>query len=157
MTKKPVKIDVKRQPHGNGLPLPAYMSASASGMDVHAAVESAVVVEPGRVALIPAGISVSIPDGYELQVRPRSGLALKRGITVLNAPGTVDADYRGEVGVILANLGDEPFCVERGDRVAQLVLARVERAGWNEVSELPDTVRGAGGFGHTGAGRSDDD
>jgi len=157
MTKKPVKIDVKRQPHGNGLPLPAYMSASASGMDVHAAVESAVVVEPGKVALIPAGISVSIPDGYELQVRPRSGLALKRGITVLNAPGTVDADYRGEVGVILANLGDEPFCVERGDRVAQLVLARVERAGWNEVSELPDTVRGAGGFGHTGAGRSDDD
>jgi dUTP pyrophosphatase len=151
-----VTIAVKRQPHGQGLPLPAYMSGSASGMDVRAAVEEPLDIEPGRVRLVPTGIAVSVPDGYEIQVRPRSGLALKRGVTVLNAPGTVDADYRGEIGVIVANLGDRPFRIERGDRIAQLVVAAVARARWEEVETLPETERGAGGFGHTGAGRADD-
>ncbi|MBD3368176.1 MAG: dUTP diphosphatase [Candidatus Eisenbacteria bacterium] len=157
MKNEPITIEVKRQPHADGLPLPSYMTSSASGMDVRAAVDEPVTIEPGRVTLVPTGLAVAVPDGFEIQVRPRSGLALRRGVTVLNAPGTVDADYRGEVGVILANLGDEPFRVERGDRIAQLVVGRVHRAHWNEVAELPQTDRGDGGFGHTGGGRTEDE
>ncbi len=155
MTDDDLRIEVKRQPHGQGLPLPAYMTDGCSGMDVRAAVEEPLVIGPGRVTLVPTGLSVSVPEGFEIQVRPRSGLALRSGVTVLNSPGTIDADYRGEVGVILANLGDEPFRVERGDRIAQLVVARVERCRWDEVDDLDDSQRGDGGFGHTGDGRGD--
>jgi dUTP pyrophosphatase len=155
MSTNGIEIKVKRQPRGHGLPLPAYMSDGASGMDVAAAVDEPLVIEPGRVCLVPTGISIAVPEGYEIQVRPRSGLALKRGVTVLNAPGTIDADYRGELGVVLANLGDAPFRIERGDRIAQLVVGRVERCRWREVAELPETGRGEGGFGHTGDGGDD--
>ena len=126
------------------------MSDGASGMDLLAAVEDAVEIEPGGVELIPTGIAIAVPPGYEGQVRPRSGLALKSGILVLNTPGTIDSDYRGEIGVILANLGREPFTVERGDRIAQLVIAAVARAEWTECDVLSATARGGGGFGHTG-------
>jgi dUTP pyrophosphatase len=139
---------VKRLPHGADLPLPAYATEGAAGMDLLAA--AALAIPPGGRALVPTGLSIALPPGFELQVRPRSGLALRHGITVLNTPGTVDEDYRGEVGVILFNTGDAPFAVARGDRVAQAVFARVRRARWKEVTELPSSVRGAGGFGSTG-------
>lgn len=132
------------------LPLPTKMSIGSSGFDLHAAVKETSVIEPGKWKLIPTGIAVSMPTGLEAQVRPRSGLALKQGITVLNSPGTIDADYRGEIGVILLNLGDEPFSVERGDRIAQLVLAEVPQVSLEIVEQLDETARGAGGFGHTG-------
>ncbi|MDR2551394.1 MAG: dUTP diphosphatase [Desulfobulbus sp.] len=133
-----------------GLPLPAYATALAAGMDVAAALAEDVELQPGAIGLIPCGFAVAIPEGYEIQVRPRSGLAVKRGITVVNAPGTIDADYRGEVKVALINLGREPFTIRRGDRIAQLILAPVVRAEVRLVASLAPTERGSGGFGHTG-------
>jgi dUTP pyrophosphatase len=127
------------------------MTAGASGADIHAAVPRRTVLRPGEIRLIPTGLAVAVPPGYEGQVRARSGLALKHGILVVNSPGTVDSDYRGEVGVILANLGSGPFTIERGDRIAQLVVARVTRAAWAETTALRPTRREAGGFGHTGS------
>jgi len=143
-------IDVQRLAHGMDLPLPAYATAGAAAMDLVAALNADVVMPPGGRALIPTGLSIALPDGYEAQVRPRSGLALKQGVTVLNSPGTIDADYRGEVGVILVNLGDAPFTVKRGERIAQMVVAPVAQAALREVATLPATARGAGGFGSTG-------
>lgn len=145
-----VSVRIKRLPEGEGLPLPSYMTLHAAGADLCAAVERETVIEPGARALIPAGFAIALPDGYEAQVRPRSGLALKNGVTCLNSPGTIDADYRGPVGVILANLGSEPFTVRRGDRIAQLVVAPVSRAQFALVEDLDDTQRAAGGFGSTG-------
>ena len=147
-TGQPIRIAVKRLPHGDGLPLPAYATAGAAGMDVVAAED--VTLAPGARHAVATGFAIAIPDGYEVQVRPRSGLALKHGITCLNTPGTIDSDYRGEVKVILANLGSEPFAVVRGERIAQLVPAPVLRATLAEVADLDATTRGAGGFGSTG-------
>ncbi len=147
---KTVRVDVKRLPHGNDLPLPAYATEQSAGLDLMAAVDADVILAPGERSLVPTGIAIALPPGYEAQVRPRSGLALKNGVTVLNSPGTVDADYRGEVGVILANLGVEPFTVSRGMRIAQMVVAPVTQLAWNEVDDLSDSARGAGGFGSTG-------
>lgn len=144
----PVKVGVKRLPHGEGLPLPAYATDGAAGMDVVSAEE--VTIAPGARYAVATGLAMAIPPGFEIQVRPRSGLALKHGITVPNTPGTIDSDYRGELKVILINLGQEPFAIARGDRVAQLVLAPVVQAAWEEVAELDATERGAGGFGSTG-------
>ncbi len=143
-------IDVKRLPHAAGLPLPEYATALAAGMDLLAAVRDNVVLPPLGRAIIPTGLQIALPAGFEAQVRPRSGLAAKHGITVANAPGTIDADYRGEVGVILINLSAEPFTVTRGMRIAQMVIARHERARWREVETLSETARGEGGFGSTG-------
>jgi dUTP pyrophosphatase len=145
-------IDITRTPAGEGLPLPAYESAGAAGMDLRAAIDETapVTLAPGKRALIPAGIRIALFRGFEAQVRPRSGLALKHGVTCLNAPGTIDADYRGEIGVILINHGHEPFTIERGMRIAQLVIAPVARCRWNEVKNLDDTPRGEGGFGSSG-------
>ncbi len=143
-----IAIRLKRLPHGEGLPLPAYATAHAAGMDVVAA--EALVLAPGARHAVATGFAIAIPEGYEVQVRPRSGLALKHGITCLNTPGTIDADYRGEVKIILANLGSEPFAIARGERIAQLVPAPVQRATFEEVGELDETVRGEGGFGSTG-------
>lgn len=134
----------------SGTALPEYATALSAGVDVRAAVESPIVIEPLGRAMVPTGLYLQIPAGYEVQVRPRSGLAAKKGITVLNAPGTIDADYRGEVCVILVNLSKEPFVVEKGERIAQLVLARHEQIEWEEVDALDESERGAGGFGSTG-------
>lgn len=144
-------VPIQRLPEGRGLPLPAYMTEHAAGADIYAAVDSAVVLQPGERALIPAGFSIALPEGYEAQIRPRSGLALKNGVTCLNSPGTIDADYRGPVGVILANLGNAPFTIERGDRIAQMIVAPVVRALFEPVDTLPETARAAGGFGSTGS------
>ncbi|MEO5493498.1 MAG: dUTP diphosphatase [Sphingomonas sp.] len=144
----PIRIAIKRLPNGGGLPVPVYASAGAAGMDVFAA--ESLRLAPGARHAIATGFAIAIPEGYEVQVRPRSGLALKHGVTCLNTPGTIDHDYRGEVKVILANLGDEPFAIARGDRIAQLVPAPVQRAMLDEVDELDDTDRGSGGFGSTG-------
>lgn len=144
-----VRIAITVLPEGNGLPLPAYMSADAAGCDLFAAVEDQLTLQPGARALVSAGFSMAIPSGYEAQVRPRSGLALKHGVTILNSPGTVDADYRGPVSVILVNLGDAPFLIRRGDRIAQMIVACVTRASFASVAELDITGRGAGGFGST--------
>jgi dUTP pyrophosphatase len=141
-------IRLKRLPHGAGLPVPAYATTHAAGMDIVAAED--VTLAPGARHAVATGFAMAIPAGYEVQVRPRSGLALKSGITCLNTPGTIDADYRGEVKVILANLGSDPFEVKRGERIAQLVPAKVSQAIFDEVDELDDTARGAGGFGSTG-------
>jgi dUTP pyrophosphatase len=148
-----VAIRLKRLPHSEGLPLPAYETDGSAGMDLRAAVaeDAPVVLQPGGRALIPTGLMIALPADHEAQVRPRSGLALKFGITCLNSPGTIDADYRGEVGVILANLGAEAFTVRRGDRIAQMVIAPVTRGAFQEVESLDDTARGTGGFGSTGA------
>ena len=143
-----IAIGLKRLPHGEGLPLPAYATAHAAGMDVVAA--ESLTLAPGARHAVATGFAIAIPEGFEVQVRPRSGLALKHGITCLNTPGTIDADYRGEVKVILANLGAEPFEVVRGERIAQLVPAAVQRAAFQEVEDLDATERGAGGFGSTG-------
>ena len=143
-----IDIEVKRLTNGEGLPLPAYASGGAAGLDVVAAED--LVLEPGARHAVATGFAIAIPPGFEVQVRPRSGLALKHGITCLNTPGTIDSDYRGEVKVILANLGSEPFEVKRGERIAQLVPAPVLRAAFREVAELDSTERGAGGFGSTG-------
>lgn len=144
----PVNVEVKRLPHGEGLPLPAYATSGAAGMDVVSAED--VAIAPGARHAVATGLSVAIPHGYEIQVRPRSGLAFKHGITVPNTPGTIDSDYRGELKVLLINHSTEPFEIARGDRVAQLVLAPVVQAAWSEVEELDATERGAGGFGSTG-------
>jgi len=144
------EIPVRRLPHGADLDLPAYATEHSAGMDLLAAVEGEVVLAPGHHQLIPTGIAIALPPGSEAQVRPRSGLALKHGVTVLNAPGTIDADYRGEVGVILINLGQDPFTVRRGTRIAQLVIAPYARAIWRPVAALDDSARGTGGFGSTG-------
>ncbi|RHW16286.1 dUTP diphosphatase [Sphingomonas gilva] len=148
MTNASIAILIKRLPHGQDLPLPAYATSGAAGMDVVAAEE--LTLAPGARHAVATGFAIAIPDGYEVQVRPRSGLALKHGVTCLNTPGTIDSDYRGEVKVILANLGDAPFPIARGDRIAQIVPAPVLRAGLTEVADLDDTERGAGGFGSTG-------
>jgi dUTP pyrophosphatase len=149
------KIGVKRLPHAAGLPLPAYETAGAAGMDLIAAVEEGYPfgLSPGQSGLVPTGLILQLPEGYEAQVRPRSGLALRHKITVLNAPGTVDADYRGEVQVLLVNLGSEDFSITRGMRIAQLVVAQVAKAELFETEELDETLRGSGGFGSTGTGR----
>lgn len=145
-----VSVAVKRLPHNADLPLPAYESAAAAGMDLPAAVEQELTLAPGERALVPTGLAIALPDGYEAQVRPRSGLAARNGVTVLNTPGTVDADYRGEVKVILANLGNEDFTIERGMRIAQMVIAPVVQAVLQEAESLPETARGESGFGSTG-------
>ena len=145
-----VPIRVVRLPHAGGLELPAYASAGAAGMDVLAALDAPIQLMPGKRAAVPTGLSLAIPAGYEVQVRPRSGLALKQGLTVANAPGTIDSDYRGELKVLLINLGDRPVEIQRGMRIAQLVVAPVVQGVWNEVDSLDDTVRGSGGFGSTG-------
>jgi dUTP pyrophosphatase len=137
-------------PHGEGLPLPAYATSGSAGVDLVAAIAGSVVLAPGARALVPTGIALALPEGYEAQVRPRSGLALRHGVTVLNSPGTIDSDYRGEICVILANLGDAAFTVSRGERIAQLVVAPVRQVAWELVATLPETVRGGGGFGSTG-------
>ena len=131
-------------------PLPEYATAQSAGLDVRANLDESIVIEPLQRVMVPTGLFVAIPDGYEIQVRPRSGLAAKHGITVLNSPGTIDADYRGEIKVILVNLSQDPFTIQDGERIAQLVFARYEKARWNAVAELPESARGAGGFGSTG-------
>ncbi len=148
----PVAVAIKRLPHGHGLPLPAYESAAAAGMDLRAALGEGETVSlaPGARALVPTGIAIALPPGFEAQVRPRSGLAVKHGLTCLNSPGTIDADYRGEIKVILVNHGGEPVSIARGERIAQLVVAPVVQAEWREVESLDDTRRGAGGFGSSG-------
>jgi dUTP pyrophosphatase len=143
-------VQIRRLPGSEGLPLPAYMTASAAGMDLHAAIEADVTIAAGQIVLVPTGLEVAIPDGFEGQVRPRSGLAVKHGISLPNTPATIDADYRGEIRVPLINLGRESFTVSRGMRVAQLVVAPVARVTWDEVVELPTTARASGGFGHSG-------
>jgi dUTP pyrophosphatase len=147
-----VKVEIRQLPHGEGLALPAYQSAHAAGLDLLAAVpeEAPLILAPGQRALVPTGLSIALPPGYEAQIRPRSGLASKHGITVLNAPGTVDADYRGEVGVLLINHGDAPFAIRRGERIAQMVIAAVVRAELVAALSLSATERGSGGFGSTG-------
>ena len=147
-----IKIDIQQLPHGEGLALPAYQSAHAAGLDLLAAVPEGapIVLAPGKHALIPTGLTIALPPGYEAQVRPRSGLAAKHGVTVLNAPGTVDADYRGEIGVLLINHGDTPFSIRRGERIAQMVIASVVQAELIPVTTLSATARGSGGFGSTG-------
>ena len=145
-----VRIAVTRLPHAADLPLPAYATDQAAGMDLLAAVTSDLVLPSLGRAIVPTGLAIALPAGWEAQVRPRSGLAARNGVTVANAPGTVDADYRGEVGVILVNLSPDPFTITRGMRIAQMVIARHARAAWDEVEALPESARGAGGFGSTG-------
>ena len=147
-----IKVDILQLPHGEGLALPAYQSTDAAGLDLLAAVpeEAPLLLAPGKHAMVPTGLAIALPSGFEAQVRPRSGLAAKHGVTVLNAPGTIDEDYRGEIKVILINHGDEPFVVQSGERIAQLVIAKVARVVLDEQSSLDDSARGAGGFGHTG-------
>jgi dUTP pyrophosphatase len=147
----PIDVAIVRLPHGKDLPLPAYQSAQAAGLDLTAAVAAPVTLAPGDRTMIPTGLAIALPPGTEAQVRPRSGLAAKQGVTLLNSPGTIDADYRGEIQVILINLGREPVIIERGMRIAQMVIAPVTQARWQEVAELPVTARGASGFGSTGA------
>jgi len=147
-----VKVDIRQLPHGEGLALPAYQSADAAGLDLVAAVpeHQPLVLAPGKYALVPTGLTIALPPGYEAQVRPRSGLAAKHGVTVLNAPGTVDADYRGEIGVLLINHGEAPFAIRRGERIAQMVIAAVAHAELVPAAALSVTDRGRGGFGSTG-------
>jgi dUTP pyrophosphatase len=145
-----VTISLTRLDHAKELSLPTYATPQSAGMDLLAAVSQPITLQPGERKLVPTGLTIALPDGYEAQIRPRSGLAFKNGITVANAPGTIDADYRGEVGVLLVNLGTEPFVIERGMRIAQMVIAAYTRATFSEMLELPVTVRGAGGFGSTG-------
>ena len=143
-------VRIRRLPHGEGLPLPAYETPGSAGMDVRAAVEEPLLLPRGEIALVPTGLAIEVPEGFEMQVRPRSGLAAKHGITLPNSPATIDSDYRGEVRVIVQNLGSEPFVIERGMRIAQMVLQRVPRVEWVETGELTATSRESGGFGHTG-------
>jgi dUTP pyrophosphatase len=148
----PIRIDVHQLPHGEGLALPAYQTAHAAGLDLLAAVpaDAPLVLAPGKHTMVPTGLTIALPEGYEAQVRPRSGLAAKHGVTVLNAPGTIDADYRGEIAVLLINHGSEPFTIRRGERIAQIVIAAVVRADFVAVAALSSTDRGGGGFGSTG-------
>ena len=150
MTMSKLSVAITSLPHAEGLNLPAYATEHAAGMDLCAAITNDMVIEPGKRSLVPTGLSIALPEGHEAQVRPRSGLALKHGITVLNSPGTIDADYRGEVQVILANTGTEAFTITRGMRIAQMVVATYARIEWQQVAELPESGRGAGGFGSTG-------
>lgn len=145
-----IKVAITTLPHAEGLDLPAYATDHAAGMDLCAAVTNDIVLMPSERKLIPTGLSIALPEGYEAQIRPRSGLALKNGLSVLNSPGTIDADYRGEVQIILANLGSEPFTITRGMRIAQMVVAAYTRVVWDQVDTLSETQRGAGGFGSTG-------
>ena len=145
-----IQVQVRRLPHSEGLALPAYATPGAAGMDLLAAIAAPLVIAPGQRVLVPTGLAIALPPGFELQVRPRSGLALKNGIVLANSPGTIDEDYRGELQVIVMNAGNEPFTVERGMRIAQAVLAPVVRVAWSEVAELDATARGVGGFGSTG-------
>jgi dUTP pyrophosphatase len=147
---KTLKVRIRRHPHGKDLPLPRAASSGSSGVDLFAAIDGSLEIAPGMSILIPAGISVEVPPGHEAQIRPRSGLALKHGVTVLNTPGTIDSDYRGEVGVILINHGRDTFVVRRGDRIAQMVFCEVCESILEEAEDLGDTGRGEGGFGHTG-------
>lgn len=147
-----IPVTIQRLPHGAGLPLPAPATAASAGADLLAAVGEPVTLMPGQRVLVPTGIAIALPPGYEAQVRPRSGLAAEHGVTLLNSPGTIDADYRGEIGVLLINHGAAPFKITRGMRVAQLVIAPVSRVRWREANTLEDTARGAGGFGSTGTG-----
>jgi len=150
MNQSQLNICIQRLSHGEGLDSPHYASAQAAGADLRAAIDEEMVLQPGEHALIPTGFAMALPAGFEAQVRPRSGLALKHGITVLNTPGTIDADYRGEVGVILINHGQQPFHIQRGDRIAQMIIAPVMQAAWQEVETLDTTERGSGGFGSSG-------
>jgi dUTP pyrophosphatase len=147
-----ITVDIRQLPHAEGLALPAYQTIEAAGLDLLAAVpsETPLILSPGQYALVPTGLTIALPSGYEAQVRPRSGLAAKHGVTVLNAPGTIDADYRGEIGVLLINHGDAPFSIRRGERIAQMVIARVVRVKLVPVASLAATNRGSGGFGSTG-------
>jgi dUTP pyrophosphatase len=145
-----IAVPVRRLAHAQGLPLPSYATAGAAGMDLTAALDAPLTLAPGGRALVPTGLEIALPQGYEAQVRPRSGLALKHGVTVLNSPGTVDSDYRGEISVVLINLGEASFTVTRGDRIAQLVVAPVTHARWDEMPVLTETARGRGGYGSTG-------
>ena len=158
MSTSEITVRVEKLPHARGLELPAYETAGAAGLDLKAAVptKAPVTIAPGARALIPTGLKIELPQGFEAQVRPRSGLALKQGITVLNSPGTIDSDYRGEVAVILINLGSEPFLIRRGDRIAQMVIAPVTQARLVKVTTLAPTARGAGGFGSTKVASSKD-
>ncbi len=147
-----IKVELTAHEHAVGLNLPTYATDQAAGMDLTAALEEAIELAPGERALVPTGISIALPAGYEAQIRPRSGLAIKNGVTVLNTPGTVDADYRGEIGVVLINHGQEDFVIERGMRIAQMVISQHANVEWNVVKELNETERGEGGFGSTGTG-----
>lgn len=144
------KVEIKQLPNAEGLEIPSYATEHSAGMDLRAAIDGDISLAPGSRALIKAGISIALPDGYEAQIRPRSGLAYKNGVTVLNSPGTIDADYRGEIGIILINHGEEEFVVTRGMRIAQMIIAKYEQASFAQVEELSETVRGEGGFGSTG-------
>jgi dUTP pyrophosphatase len=147
---RPIIIKIRRLPGGQDLPLPAFATEHAAGADLRAAVSASVTIEPGGIRLIPCGFAMAIPPGYEAQIRPRSGLSSQHGLTVINTPGTIDADYRGEVQVPLINLGREPFTVDRGMRIAQMIIAALPKVAYQEVEELDETARGQGGFGHTG-------
>jgi dUTP pyrophosphatase len=150
MAMKEIRVSVQTMPHFSGLSLPQYMTEGAAGMDVCAAVAGDVRIGPGERVLVPTGLAIALPEGFEAQIRPRSGLALKHGVTLVNSPGTIDADYRGEIGVLLINHGNEPFVISRGSRIAQMVITPVCRAVWSESCNLESTVRGNGGFGHSG-------
>lgn len=145
-----VQVKLQQLPHGKDLPLPEYATIHSAGMDLMAAIEADIVLKPGERQLIATGIAIALPDGYEAQIRPRSGLAFKNGISIVNAPGTIDADYRGEIKALLINLGQENFTITRGMRIAQMVVAPVTRVSWQEADTLDETARGAGGFGSTG-------
>lgn len=145
-----ISVRITQLPHGQGIELPDYQSQLAAGMDLHAAIDDSITIEPGDIVLIPCGFAMALPEGFEAQIRPRSGLAVKHGITVPNAPGTIDADYRGEIKVGLINLSRESFSIERNMRIAQMIIARVCQASWQVVTSLEDTNRGDQGFGHTG-------
>ena len=146
----PLSVSVQRLSHARDLPLPRYHTEQSAGVDVHAAIDTPIVVQSGERAVVPTGLALALPSGYEAQVRPRSGLALKYGVSLVNTPGTIDADYRGEITIILINHGKEPFAVQRGDRIAQIIFNKFERANLVEVTELDVTGRGVGGFGSTG-------
>lgn len=146
----PLQIPILRKPHAQGLALPSYLTAQAAGMDLYAACADEIILAPLKRVLVPTGLSIALPAGYEAQIRPRSGLALKHGITCLNSPGTIDADYRGEIQVLLINLGEEPFAIRRGERIAQMVIQKTEQIQWLETDSLPSSKRGEGGFGSTG-------
>ena len=145
-----IDVKIKRVRKGSDIPLPRYMTSHSAGGDLYADIEGEMTLKPGERKLIPTGIAIALPDGFEAQIRPRSGLAINHGITLLNSPGTIDADYRGEISLIMINLGDKSFTVKRGDRIGQMVINKIFHASWEEAEELDDTKRGAGGFGHTG-------
>ena len=145
-----IDVKIKRVREGSDIPFPRYMTSHSAGMDLYAEIEGELILQPMERKLVPTGIAIALPDGFEAQIRPRSGLAINHGITLLNSPGTIDADYRGEISLIMINLGDKPFTVKRGDRIVQMVINKVYHASWEEVEALEDTKRGSGGFGHTG-------